>query len=269
MNIKLLTQALYFCYLNQSNKSKVLKMMTEALDIADNEDWKEYIRKADSLHANEYLVQNDLEKLKTDGRTLRDYPEDKITTDLLEIAIRANRPLTFNMIKTNKKFRSKLTNKLLLSLQIENRQREPWLSLWNEKESSFLDEFTINEPKILFNILYITSTFTAYSSFESNNKMYSKLNLPKELHTFINTVAHAKKICSRDIDHVFFENDTENELLMNYLKLRYNVNLYDYVGPDNQFRYMNNDMIEKIIQSIWDYYKLDLDDLRNKYSRKE
>lgn len=269
MNIELLTQALYWCNLNQSNKSKVLRMMTKALDIADNTDWKEYVCRADSLHANEYLIQSDLEKLKTDGRLLREYPENEITTELLSIALRANRPLTFNMVKSNKKLKSKLTNKLLLSLQIDRCQRESWICLWNEKESSFLDEFTINEPTKLFEVLYIVESFTPYSSFENKQKIYNKLNLPIELHTFINTVIHAKKICNRDIDHVFFDDDTENELLMNYLKLRYNINLYDYVGPDNQFKYMSTDVITKIIMSIWDYYKLDLNDLRNKYSRKE
>ena len=146
MDVKKLIKIVDRLYLKQDELYMFLRDLTEVLNLASNKDWKEYVVSVDSLHANEYLNQSDIEKLKTNGRLLLEYDEKDITPELVNIAITAHRPLTRNMCKVGK-IKKHFTNAKLLEMHIIS-PWDKWLTLWNPKGDNLL-EAVIKLPKVI------------------------------------------------------------------------------------------------------------------------
>ena len=298
MNIlKLIETIELLGYIKQPTRTDFLRGITESLNLANNEQWKKYVRNIDSTRANEYLEQDELEKLKTDGRLLLKYPADKITKELVLIAINAHRPLTRNMA-TTPKIKKHLSNTDVLKQHLITNGREDWLKLWNTKKEGFmnaisslpevLDEFETNggiTRKIYRNMDTIIDTFSLESylyieydvdnTFKRLKYLFETMKFPKLLIDLVDKIYNFNRAYSNyDYSKAFSQDKDENETVVNMLKLKcYDIEKIFNNPKDNRWRNheYNTYQLKNFTKEVMLYflnYKT-LDDLITDYMKGE
>lgn len=241
MDVKKLIDTVKRLYLKSDENHQFLKGLTEALDLASNKEWKEYVVSSDSSRANDYLNQSDIEKLKTDGRLLLEYDEKDITPELVNIAIEAHRPLTRSMCKVGK-IKKHFTNAKLLKMHIIC-PWDKWLTLWNPKGDSLLEAVT-KLPKVIYagkdwtgkeikhevnmNLLLEKLDFKMSlmeTSFKPRlvelKELAKKMKFPEELNELIDRIERFNTAYNDfDYSNAFYLDPNDNQTVISCLKLQ-------------------------------------------------
>lgn len=293
MDVKKLIDTVKRLYLKQDENYQFLKGLTEALDLASNKEWKEYVVSADSSRANDYLDQSDIEKLKTDGRLLLKYDEKDITSELVDIAITAYRPLTRNMCKVSK-IKKHFTNAKLLEMHIINHW-DKWLTLWNPKGDSLLEAVTklpeviyagkdwtgkeikyeVNMNLLLEKLDFKVSLIETHNRLAELKELAKKMKFPEELNELIDRIERFNTAYNNfDYSNAFYLDSNDNQTVINCLKLQgYPIeDIFEKVKSYNggfEHKWINinwNDLKDEILGILNNH--LTLDELIDKY-RKE
>ena len=296
MDVKKLIDTVKRLYLNQDENHQFLKGLTEALDLASNKEWKEYVVSVDSSRANDYLNQSDIEKLKTDGRLLLEYDEKDITPELVNIAITAYRPLTRNMCKVGK-IKKHFTNAKLLEMHIIS-PWDKWLTLWNPKGDNLLEAVT-KLPKVIYvgkdwngkeikhkvnmNLLLEKLDFKISlmeTSFKPRlvelKELAKKMKFPEELNELIDRIERFNTAYNDfDYSNAFYLDSNDNQTVINCLKLQgYPIeDIFEKVEGYNggfEHKWINinwNDLKDEILGILSNH--LTLDELIDKYGKEK
>lgn len=295
MDVKKLIKTVDRLYLKQDELYMFLRDLTEVLNLASNKDWKEYVVSVDSLHANEYLNQSDIEKLKTDGRLLLEYDEKDITPELVNIAITAHRPLTRNMCKVGK-IKKHFTNAKLLEMHIIS-PWDKWLTLWNPKGDNLLEAVTklpkvihvgkdwtgkeikheVNMSLLLEKLKFKASLMeTSFRTYLTELKeLAKKMKFPEELNELIDRIERFDAAYDNfDYSNAFYLDPNDNQTVISCLKLQG----YPIEDIFEKVKGYNGAFEHKYIKINWSEFKdeilgilsnrLTLDELIDKY-RKE
>ena len=180
IDIKELTNLIHLCEygINNANRTAVYKKFSEILGLQNNGEWKSYCGKNDPRHCKEYLNFTIDDNLAIDGRTLKDYPAEKITLEKVETALKAQAPLTIPMIKSCKKIRDIITNSWLAKMAIRNSTyytygildskqtfNYEFLQLWKRKDKLIKEVFpdkSFEEWLDLVDLPYVYDTYTQH-----------------------------------------------------------------------------------------------------------
>lgn len=248
MDIKKFIYALDGCKygINKTNITTVLKEITEALDLQTNLEWRAHCMVEDARHCNEYLTLDEDSQLRADGRKLKEYPADKITPDLIRIAINAPAPLTIAMIKQTKKIRDKITNELLCekAIQINSYSKRytvdyRWFSLWDTKGPTIMDILQPKTARELFDKLSITDG--AYNIDEIIRNL-RKAKICKPVQDVLDTIETRKKLYITELEKInkvnnkytqmlalpLSDNEEENDAFISYLRISGLINGFGY-----------------------------------------
>lgn len=245
MDIKKFIYALDGCRygINKTNVTVILKEITEALDLQTNPEWRTHCMAEDARHCNEYLTLDADSQLRADGRKLKDYPADKITPDLIRIAINAKAPLTIAMIKQTKKIRDKITNELLCekAIQINSYTKRyavdyRWFSLWNTKGPTIMDILQPKTARELFEKLSIIDS--AYNIDEIIPNL-RKMKICKPVQDVLDIIETRKKVYLTELEKVhnkytqmlalpLSDDEEENDAFISYLRISGLINGFGY-----------------------------------------